>query len=105
MTSNKTFFVYGGADRERKSILHMVSYYDHNTGTVPRPAILLDKKTRDAHDNPTLQIDAEGHLWIFSNAHGTARPSYIHQRQQGATHISDRPPGRIANAGWVPYDG
>ncbi len=77
--SHKTFFVYGGADRERSSILHMVSYYDHATGTVPRPAILLDKKTRDAHDNPTLQIDAEGRLWIFSNAHGTARPSYIHR--------------------------
>jgi len=77
--SNRTFFVYGGSDRERKTILHMVSYYDHATGTVPRPAILLDKKTNDAHDNPTLQIDAEGRLWIFSNAHGTGRPSYIHR--------------------------
>jgi len=77
--SDRTFFVYGGADRERKSILHMVSYYDHATGTVPRPAILLDKKTNDAHDNPTLQIDAEGRLWIFSNAHGTGRPSFIHR--------------------------
>jgi hypothetical protein len=57
----------------------MVSYFDHGTGTVPRPAILLDKKTTDAHDNPTLQIDDRGHLWIFSNAHGTSRPSYIHR--------------------------
>ncbi len=77
--SNRTFFVYGGADPARKSILHMVSYYDHATGTVPRPAILLDKKTGDAHDNPCLAIDAEGYLWIFSNAHGTARPSFIHR--------------------------
>ncbi len=77
--SNRTFFVYGGADPERKSILHMVSYYDHATGTVPRPAILLDKKTNDAHDNPCLAIDGDGYLWVFSNAHGTARPSYIHR--------------------------
>ena len=57
----------------RTQLLHMVSYYDHATGTVPRPAILLDKKTDDAHDNPTLQIDDQGHLWVFSNAHGTGR--------------------------------
>ncbi len=77
--SNRTYFVYGGADPARKSILHMVSYYDHATGTVPRPAILLDKQTNDAHDNPCLAIDGEGHLWIFSNAHGTGRPSFIHR--------------------------
>lgn len=77
--SNRTFFVYGGADPARKSIIHMVSYFDHATGTVPRPAILLDKSTNDAHDNPTLQIDESGYLWIFSNSHGTARPSFIHR--------------------------
>lgn len=76
---DRTFFVYGGASPGGNSILHMVSYYDHATGTFPRPAILLDKKTEDAHDNPTLQIDKSGHLWIFSNAHGTARPSFIHR--------------------------
>jgi hypothetical protein len=41
----------------------------------PRPAVLLDKKTSDAHDHPTLALDASGHLWVFSNAHGTSRPS------------------------------
>jgi hypothetical protein len=40
---------------------------------------LLNKKTSDAHDNPTLSIDAEGYLWVFSNSHGTSRPSYIHR--------------------------
>lgn len=75
----KTFFVYGGTDPDRRSLLHMVSFFDHATGTVPRPRILLDKETLDAHDNPTLTIDARGFLWIFSNAHGTARPSYIHR--------------------------
>jgi len=76
---HKTFFVYGGTNASGTTLLHMVSYFDHASKTVPRPAILLDKQTDDAHDNPTLQIDDEGHLWIFSSSHGTARPSYIHR--------------------------
>ena len=79
----KTFFVYGGVDASKpKELLHMVSYYDHRTGTVPRPAILLNKQTEDAHDNPVLSIDEEGHLWVFSNSHGTSRPSYIHRSRK-----------------------
>ena len=76
----KTFFCYGGTttDSDQK-LLHMVSYYDHNTGTVPRPTILLDKKTSDAHDNPVISVDDEGCIWIFSTSHGTSRPSYIHK--------------------------
>jgi hypothetical protein len=77
--ADKTFFVYGGTLKGKQELLHMVSYFDHATGDVPRPRILLNKKTDDAHDNPTLQIDGAGHLWIFSNAHGTSRPSYIHR--------------------------
>ncbi len=80
---NKTFFVYGGttarADNDKQQLLHMVSYFDHATGTVPRPRILLNKRTDDAHDNPVLSIDDSGHLWIFSPSHGTSRPSYIHR--------------------------
>lgn len=79
----KTFFVYGGTTREGKpSLLHMVSYFDHETGMVPRPRILLDKRTTDAHDNPTLLIDPDGYLWIFSNSHGTSRPSFIHRSEE-----------------------
>ena len=77
---HKTFFCYGGTtkDSDRK-LLHMVSYYDHTTGTVPRPTILLDKKTSDAHDNPVISVDDDGYIWIFSTSHGTSRPSYIHK--------------------------
>src|ERR1700683_2370197 len=51
---NKTFFVYGGttkgADKKGEDdLLEMVSYYDHTTGMVPRPTILMDKHTGDAH--------------------------------------------------------
>lgn len=76
---NKTFFCYGGTDETGKTLLHMVSYYDHKTGMVPRPTIVLDKATNDAHDNPVIQIDKEGYIWIFSTSHGTGRPSFIHK--------------------------
>ena len=79
---NKTFFTYGGTRKDRRRLLHMVSVYDHETGKVARPRILLDKHTTDAHDNPTMAIDRDGYIWIFSNAHGTGRPSYIHRSEE-----------------------
>ena len=76
----KTFFCYGGTsiDSNRK-LLHMISYYDHATGMVARPTILLDKRTNDAHDNPVISVDDKGYIWIFSTSHGRSRPSYIHR--------------------------
>jgi len=77
---NKTFFCYGGTTKDsNRKLLHMVSYLDHKTGTVPRPTILLDKKTSDAHDNPVIAVDDKGFIWIFSTSHGTSRLSYIHR--------------------------
>ena len=81
-TVHKTFFVYGGTDETGKTLLEMVSYYDHATGKIPRPTILMDKHTDDAHDNPVISLDDEGHLWIFVSSHGTARPSYILRSQE-----------------------
>jgi hypothetical protein len=75
--ANKTFFCYGGTDGANTTLFHMVSYYDHATGMVARPTRLLDKKTTDAHDNPVINVDDQGHIWIFSSSHGTSRPSYI----------------------------
>lgn len=81
--ADKTFFCYGGTTsptgQGKSSLLHMVSYFDNKTGQVPRPTILLDKKTDDAHDNPTLALDGKGYVWVFSPTHGTGRPSYIHK--------------------------
>lgn len=77
---DKTFFCYGGATAtNNRRLLHMVSYYDHKTKKVPRPTILLDKRTDDAHDNPVISVDDQGYIWIFSTSHGTSRPSYIHR--------------------------
>lgn len=76
---NKTFFCYGGTDESGKTLYHEVSWFDHATGTVPRPTIVLDKETGDAHDNPVLQVDKDGYIWLFSTSHGTGRPSFIHR--------------------------
>jgi hypothetical protein len=74
---DKTFFVYGGTNDDGSTLLEMVSYYDHATGKVPRPTILMDKKTDDAHDNPVISLDDEGYVWVFASSHGTSRPSFI----------------------------
>lgn len=82
----KTFFVFGGSagavSEKDDELQHMVSYFDHATGTVPRPVRLLQKRTQDAHDNPTLSIDDAGYLYVFSSAHGTWRPAYLHRSKR-----------------------
>jgi hypothetical protein len=75
--TNRTYFCYGGTDTNNSTLFHMVSYFDHATGKVARPTCILDKKTDDAHDNPVINLDDRGYIWIFSSSHGTARPSYI----------------------------
>jgi hypothetical protein len=60
--ANKTFFCYDGRTAEKNSLVHMVSYFDHKTGTVPRPTLLQDKKTTDAHDNPVISLDSKGYV-------------------------------------------
>jgi BNR repeat-containing family member len=82
----RTYFVFGGSagnvSERGDELEHLVSYYDHATGTVPRPVRILRKRTEDAHDNPVLSIDAAGHLFVFSSAHGTSRPSYVHRSKR-----------------------
>jgi len=79
----RTYFTYGGSTESSPThLLHMVSYYDHATGQVANPRILLDKSTTDGHDNPAILVDEAGYIYIYSNAHGTSRPSYIHRGTQ-----------------------
>ncbi len=109
--ADKTFFVYGGTVKGKRELLHMVSYFDHKTGMVPRPVLLMNKKTDDAHDNPTLSIDNEGYLWIFGSAHGTSRPAYIHRSRKpysiddferiSETNFSYPQPWHIAGQGFL----
>ncbi|MBN1878063.1 MAG: BNR-4 repeat-containing protein [Anaerolineae bacterium] len=105
---NKTFFCWGGArpnnyrrdryvDFEQGNLLHMISYYDHTTGKVPRPTIVFDKWCGDPHDNPVLQLDKDGYLWLFSPSHGSGTTrSFIHRSVEPYTidrweTISDAP--------------
>ncbi len=69
---NKTFFVFGGTKGlgQPKPLLMMASYYDHNTGMVPKPTIVMEKGTGDAHHNPVLSIDRDGYIWVFAPSHG-----------------------------------
>ncbi len=77
-SADKTFFCYGGSTGQPRELACMVSYFDHVTGRVPRPRVVLMKPTDDAHENPTLQIDDAGHIWVFCNTHGAAADnSYI----------------------------
>lgn len=76
---NKTFFCYGGTDSAGKTLLHEVGVFDHATGMVSRPTIVMDKATGDAHDNPVLQIDRQGYIWLFSTSHGVERPSFVYK--------------------------
>jgi hypothetical protein len=69
----KTFFCYGGAlesEADKPKIANMVSFFDHQTGEVARPAIILERQTDDAHYNPTLMLDGDGFLYLFCNSHG-----------------------------------
>ncbi|SEI70632.1 BNR repeat-containing family member [Dyadobacter koreensis] len=80
--ADKTFFCFGGTDSSNSTLLHNVSYFDHQTKKIANPTILLDKKTTDAHDNPVISIDDKGYIWIFSTSHGITRPSYIHKSKK-----------------------
>lgn len=77
----KTFFVYGGTTaRNERHLLAMASYYDHRSKTVPRPVVVHDKEgVDDPHDNPSLQIDQRGRLWVFVSGRGRKRPGQVYR--------------------------
>ncbi len=76
---NKTFFTYGGTPAaDKRELAIMVSYYDHAKGVVPRPITLhFDPKVDDPHDNASLRIDGEGHIWVFKSGRNFSRPGLI----------------------------
>ncbi len=103
----KTFFCYGGSSTgENPSLLHEVGYFDHLTGMVSRPTIVLDKQTNDAHDNPVLNIDKHGYIWLFSTSHGTDRPSFTHKSKQpyNISSFERIRAMRIVDRDTVPFD-
>lgn len=105
---NKTFFCYGGVtDSTSRELCHMVGVFDHKTGMVSKPTLLLNKKTDDAHDNPVIQIDDKGYIWLFSTSHGTERPSFIHRSRKpyDIDSFEKIEPTRLDKSGQtVPFD-
>ncbi len=75
---DRTFFVYGGTTAPgERHLLCMISYYDHTSHRVPRPVVVHDKQSvNDPHDNPSLAVDAAGHLWVFVSGRARTRPGF-----------------------------
>lgn len=67
--ANKTFFVVGGTPSEEEAyLLILAGAYDHDTHQVSRPTIAFNKGSEgvdDPHDNATISLDQDGHVWIF----------------------------------------
>ena len=78
--AEKTFFVYGGTPTESQKYLQcMIGCYDHRTGKLRKPRVVMDKGAlgvKDPHDNPTVQIDRDGHVWVFVSGRGNKREGY-----------------------------
>ena len=85
--ANKTFFCYGGRKKERNELLNMVAYYDHSSGTVSRPVVVLSRTTSDAHYNPTLALDDRGYIYVFCNSHGSGYELDEHDPTFGQSYI------------------
>lgn len=80
---DKTFFVYGGTtDKNERHLLCMAGCYDHKTGKVSKPTVVFDKeKVNDPHDNPAMQIDDKGYIWVFVSGRNTRRPGLIYRSE------------------------
>ena len=76
--ADKTFFVYGGAPNDKELYLQcMIGCYDHKTGMLQKPRVVYDKGVfgvKDPHDDPTVQLDKDGHVWVFVAGRGNKRP-------------------------------
>ena len=82
--ADKTFFVYGGTTAsDKKHLLIMLSYYDHQKKLVPKPVIVYDKQgVNDPHDNASLALDERGYIWVFVSGRNTSRPGIILKSRQ-----------------------
>ena len=79
--SNRTYFTWGGTpDARQRQLQILISYFDHNTGMVARPVIVMDKSpVNDPHDNAALAIDGDGRVWVFVSGRGNKRPGRIYR--------------------------
>ena len=76
----KTFFVYGGSPAGECRLLCMIGTFDHRTGRVERPVIVVDKlNVDDPHDNPSINLDRDGFVWVFISGRAQLRPGFVYR--------------------------
>ena len=80
---NKTFFVYGGTIPGQRHLLAMIGYYDHATGTVPRPMIVHDK-TASTIRTTTRACASTPRGTSGSSSRAAQRPAGLHLPQHEA---------------------
>lgn len=80
----RTFFTYGGTpSADRRQLQVMVGSFDHASGRLAKPVVVFDKPgVDDPHDNASLNLDAEGYVWVFASGRNTSRPGVIFRSQQ-----------------------
>ena len=75
---DRTYFVYGGCPDTGEAYLQcMIGCYDHRSGMLRKPRVVMDKGisgVSDPHDDPTVQIDKDGYVWVFVAGRGNRRP-------------------------------
>ncbi len=99
--ADKTFFVWGGSEADNPRRLRlMVAYYDHETGEVCRPRIVRDfaqHPTSDAHANPSIALDAAGHVYVFAaTRHRVPGRIFRGTRPHSLDEFEEIDPGYIA---------
>lgn len=81
--ADRTYFVYGGTPAEDKKYLQcMIGCYDHTTGMLQKPRVVMDKGVdgvKDPHDDPTIQVDKDGYLWVFVSGRSTKRKGRVYK--------------------------
>lgn len=81
--AGKTFFVWGGTKKGKCHLLLMASYYDRESGTVPRPVVVHDKRgVTDPHDDPTICLDDRGHVWVFVAGRANVRDGLTYRSRE-----------------------
>jgi hypothetical protein len=96
---DKTFFCYGGKVEGQRSIHHMLSWFDHKTGTVPRPRILMDNAKAGfygfwADGSPDPSNKDDGSRLYFCDAEGNVfqLPEKMTSELQKPLNLPPRPP-------------
>lgn len=86
----KTFFLYGGTPKaEERHLQICIGSFDHRKNVVSRPVVVCDKKgVDDPHDNGSLCITPDGHIWVFVSGRNVTRLGQIF-RSRKPYDISD----------------